>query len=207
MSAILVVPERPPMILSTCILRQLLALDRFREKSGGLLARALERVRARVVDDRLESRARRDDRDARAHGAAAGDAYGLDVSHLYACRSLFRCNEAAPDQLPVDLVRAFPDLGDLRVAHQALDTIILAVAVAAVKLHRIGRDAHREIRCAHLEHRRLDAEIGGARVDHARDVPQPRFAHCEIGRHVGEHELDALELDDACGPDWRRSLI
>ncbi len=46
----------------------------FAKKPFGLLARALERVGARVVDDRPESGARRDDRDARAHRAAAGDA-------------------------------------------------------------------------------------------------------------------------------------
>jgi hypothetical protein len=29
------------------------------------------------------------------------------------------------------------------------------------------------------------------------DVPEPPLAHDEIGRHVGEHELNALKLDNA----------
>src|SRR5688572_30186296 len=80
-------------------------------------------------------------------------------------------DETAADKLPVDLVGAFPDLGDFRVAHQALDAVVLAVAVAAVQLHRFGGDAHREIGRAHLEHRRFDAELARAAVDEPRDVP------------------------------------
>ena len=50
--------------------------------------------------------------------------------------------EAAPDQLPVNLVRAFPDLSDLGVAHQALDAEVLAVAVPPEQLNGIGRGSH-----------------------------------------------------------------
>src|SRR5438128_7662766 len=84
--------------------------------------------------------------------------------------------EAAADKLPVNLVRAFPDLRDLGVAHQALDAIVLAVSIAAMKLHGIGRNAHCEIRRAHLQHRRFDAEFCRAAVDEPRDMPQPSFA-------------------------------
>jgi hypothetical protein len=34
-------------------------------------------------------------------------------------------------------------------------------------------------------------------IDEIGDVPQPRLAHREIGREIGEQELYALELDDA----------
>src|SRR5436190_9606734 len=56
------------------------ALDRFREEAFGLLARALESIRALVEHDGPKARARRDDGNAGAHGAAAGDAYGFDFS-------------------------------------------------------------------------------------------------------------------------------
>ena len=42
------------------------------------------------------------------------------------------------------LVRALPDLRDLRIAHQPLDPVVLAVAIAAVKLYGVGRDPHRD---------------------------------------------------------------
>jgi len=105
-------------------------------------------------------------------------------------------NEAAADQLAVDLVGALPDLSDLGVAHQPLDPVVLAIAVATVELHGFGRDSHRQVRGAHLEHRGLDCEIVGPAVDKVRDVPQPRLAQSELGGEVGEHELDALELHD-----------
>ena len=34
-------------------------------------------------------------------------------------------------------------------------------------------------------------------VDQRRDMPQPGFAHRQIGGEIGQQELDALELDDA----------
>src|SRR5690349_1052568 len=172
-------------------IRELAALDRFREETFGLLTRTLERVPARIEHDGPEARTRGDDRDAGAHGATAGNTYSLDI-HV-ALRSL---DEATANQLPVDLVRAFPDLRDLRIAHEPLDTIVLAIAIAAVELHRIRRNAHREIRSAQLEHGRFDGEIGRAAVDQRRDVPQPTLTHREVGCHVREHELYALKLDD-----------
>src|SRR5581483_6489935 len=43
---------------------------------------------------------------------------------------------------------------------------------------------------------RLDPDTRNAAIDEARDMPQPAFAHREIGGEVGEEELDALKLDD-----------
>src|SRR6476620_6415272 len=106
-------------------------------------------------------------------------------------------DKAAANQLTVDLVGTFPDLGDLCIAHEALDAVILAVSVAAVQLYCISRDAHREIRSPHFEHRRFDAETARTSVYPACHMPQPRFAHCKIGCEIREHELYALEFDDA----------
>src|SRR5713101_486091 len=108
-----------------------------------------------------------------------------------------RRNKAAADQLAMDLVGALPDLGDLGVAEQPLDPVILDVAIAAMELHRLGGDAHREIGGAHFQHRGFDGDVGGAAVDEAGDMPEPRLAHRQIGRHVRQEELDALEFNDA----------
>ena len=96
----------------------------------------------------------------------------------------------------MDLIGAFPNLRDLRVTHQPLGTKILDVAVAAVQLQRVGGNAHRHIRSAHFEHRRFHAKIRRTAIDHPRHMPKPGFALREIGCHIGEHELDALKLDD-----------
>src|SRR6266851_6547151 len=112
------------------------------------------------------------------------------------CASTTR-NKAAANQLAMDLVGAFPDLGDLGVAQQPLDPVILDVAIAAMELHRLGGDAHREIGGAHFQHRGFDGDVGGAAVDEAGDMPEPRLAHRQIGRHVRQQELDALKFDYA----------
>src|SRR5258707_14743170 len=75
----------------------------------------------------------------------------------------------AGDHEALDLLRALVDLRDLRVAHEALDRVLLDVAVAAEDLHRIGRDGHRDVAALELRHRRrlrqfrlLDALVGHA---------------------------------------------
>src|SRR3954453_13672228 len=52
----------------------------------------------------------------------------------------------AGDHEALDLVRALVDLGDLGVAHHALDRILVHVAVAAEHLHRLDRHGHRGVR-------------------------------------------------------------
>src|SRR5215469_16139511 len=49
----------------------------------------------------------------------------------------------AGDHEPLDLLRPLVDLRDLRVAHEALDRVLLDVAVAAQDLYRLGRHRHR----------------------------------------------------------------
>src|SRR3954454_564619 len=102
----------------------------------------------------------------------------------------------AGDHDALDLVRALVDLGDLRVAHHPLHRVLVDVAVAAEDLHRLDRHGHRGVRGEQLRHRGPPAEAALAAVgDRARLVEQlaggggPRL-------HVGELELDALELVD-----------
>src|SRR5271166_5602369 len=105
-------------------------------------------------------------------------------------------DKATADQLTVDLVGALPDLRDLGVAHQSLDTEVPAISIAAIQLHRFGRHPHRQIRGAQFEHRRFDPEIGCICVDETGNVPQPSLAQRQFGGEVGEQELNSLEFDD-----------
>ena len=96
----------------------------------------------------------------------------------------------------LDLVGALVDLGDLGVAHHPLEREVRRVAGAAEQLDRIGRDPHRHVGGVALGGRAEEGEVlvaalglGGRDVDHL-----PRGL--ELHGHVGEHELDALEVGD-----------
>src|SRR3954452_13571915 len=49
------------------------------------------------------------------------------------------------DDHALDFVRALVDLGDLRVAHHALDRVVVHVAVAAQYLHGLDGHGHRRV--------------------------------------------------------------
>src|SRR6185295_11405864 len=100
------------------------------------------------------------------------------------------------DDHPLDLVRALVDLGDLGVAHEALHREFPGVAVATQDLHRVGGRLHRGVRGQALGRRGLERGAGDPVIDQRGRVvdDQPRGVHRD--RHVGEHELDALERSD-----------
>src|SRR5882757_5652689 len=101
----------------------------------------------------------------------------------------------AGDHQALDLVGALEDLVDLGVAHEALDLEVAHVAGAAEDLYRVGRHLHRRVAGEALEHRRLGREaVPLFAVGHAGAVVE--HAACRLGLHlhVGQHELDALEL-------------
>src|SRR4051812_44212899 len=97
----------------------------------------------------------------------------------------------------LDLVGALVDLGDLGVAHHPLEREVARVAGAPEQLDGIGRDLHRDIGGVALGGRSEEGEIlvaalrlGCRDVDHlARSL--------QLHRHVGDHELDPLEVGDA----------
>src|SRR5882672_1316834 len=104
--------------------------------------------------------------------------------------------ELLGDDHSLDLIRALVDLGDLGVAHEALHRKLLRVAVAAEDLHRVGGRLHGGVRGQALGHRGLERGTGDAVVDQRGGVmdDEPRGVHRD--RHVGQHELDALEGGD-----------
>jgi hypothetical protein len=60
------------------------------------------------------------------------------------------CDEAAADDLTVDLIGTLPNLGDLGIAHQPLDPKILHVAIAAMELHSLSGNVHGKVGGSHL---------------------------------------------------------
>src|SRR5258706_547253 len=175
---------------------QLAALDALAQEGLGLAACTVQRLLAEVEHASAEACACADDGNAGTHGAGTSHADGLDLVHE------FSLNRSAPQktashELPVNLVRAFPDLRDLRVAHQPFHPEVLAVPIAAEQLHRIGGSSHCEIARPHLQQRGFDAEIGRAPVDPTPNLPQEAFHERKLSGQLRDHELDALEFEDA----------
>src|SRR5215472_589041 len=65
------------------------------------------------------------------------------------------CRKRPADNHPLDLVGALDNLQHLGLAHEALDTEVLDVTVAAEHLHGIGGDLHRGVAGKQLRHRGL----------------------------------------------------
>ncbi len=103
--------------------------------------------------------------------------------------------ERAADHHALDLVGALEDLHDLGLAHVALDREVAGVAVAAEHLHGVGGDLHGVVGGDQLGDRRLGRERQPLVLEpRRREVRRPRGL--DRGGHVGQHEREALVLDD-----------
>src|SRR5258706_5833374 len=112
--------------------------------------------------------------------------------------------QAPGDDHPLDLARPLADRAELDVAVVLLGREVLDEAVAAEDLHALLRRPDGHFRRVELGHGRelRDAlpfvlDRGGAVAEQTRGV--------DLRRHVGEHELDGLELRD--GLAERRALL
>src|ERR687898_1469147 len=95
------------------------------------------------------------------------------------------------DHEPLDLRGAFVDLEQLRVAHELLDRVLLDVAVAAEDLDCVGRDLHCHVGCEPLRERRLEGRALAV-VEQPGGLPDEEARGLDLGRHVRDHEVDAL---------------
>src|SRR5215468_2516134 len=104
----------------------------------------------------------------------------------------------AGDHEALDLVRALVDLRDLRVAHHALDGVLLDVAVPAEDLHRVRRHRHCDVAAEELRHRRELRQLGpvDAVVDHLAAAVEKAARRLAARLHVGEHAGDELVAAD-----------
>src|SRR6516225_427125 len=101
----------------------------------------------------------------------------------------------------LDLVGALVDLGDLRVAHHALDREVVHVAVAAEQLYRVGGHRHGHVGGQALARRGEERQVIDPLSGHGPLGPGRRrvgelAGRLELHRHVGDHELQALEFRD-----------
>src|SRR3954452_4999793 len=124
---------------------------------------------------------------------ASGDMTTIMGSNVVPQR---RLAHGAGDHEALDLVGALVDLRDLRVAHHPLDGVLVHVAVAAEHLDGLDRDRHRGVRGEQLGHRRPLAQPALVAVRHRARLVEQFAGGRRPGLHVGELELDALEVVD-----------
>ena len=100
------------------------------------------------------------------------------------------------DNHPLNLIGAFENLEDLRVAHQFFNRIFLAVAVTAEDLHRVGGHLHRHVRHEGLRDRAEACVVLAGFVDHIGAVVEQGSGRRGLNFHVGQHERNTLVFDD-----------
>ena len=94
----------------------------------------------------------------------------------------------------LNLVRALEDLENLRIAHELLNRVILAEAIAAEHLHRIGSNFLHAIGDERLDHGAFAAHQV-ALVHQAHAVVHHDARSLGLDGHVGQQSLHHLEVD------------
>ena len=140
--------------------------------------RGLPRVAAARVDARQANR------------LVGGAGHGRQPTRRRLVRRMVRGDHDA-----LDLARALVDLGDLRVAVVALDRELLRVAVAAEHLDRLAGLPAGDRRREQLGLSALDGMRKTLLLEPGGPIREPAGRR-DLGRHVGELELDRLEVGD-----------
>src|SRR6266850_6957262 len=104
-----------------------------------------------------------------------------------------RLQNPGRDDQTLDFAGAFVDFGDAGIAVVALDGILAAVAVAAVNLNGLVRDARRHFARKQFCDCRVHAEAG-SRVILPRGFADQQPRRMDLGGHIRQHELYGLKL-------------
>src|ERR1700674_4313059 len=108
--------------------------------------------------------------------------------------------ELAGDHGSEDVVGALADRHQRSIPVKPLDLVLGRVAVSAVDAHRLERCPDADLRGVELRHPGLEVSAP-ARVERRGRPPGEETRGLHLGRHVGELQLDRLELCD--GPAKR----
>lgn len=104
--------------------------------------------------------------------------------------------EGAADDEPLDLIGAFENLKDLGVADPLFDGVVAHVALAAEDLDGVDSDLHGDIGGVALRHGAFGLEVGDVGAGHPGGAPDHEAGGIDGHGHIGQHEGDALVLDD-----------
>src|SRR5699024_7213520 len=126
----------------------------------------------------------------------SGTCFTQTIAFMFSIPPIFLLAEnVAGDNDALDLTRALVDLGDLGIAHHALNRVILGVAVAAVDLDCLGGDLHGSFGGEQLSGSSVEGEGLAFGLEGSRLVGQ-QAGSFDGNVHVGEDELGVLELRD-----------
>src|SRR5213080_1339242 len=128
-------------------------------------------------------------------GAASASRRRTEAARRRARSDLVALDKASRDHQTLDLVGTLADDHEGRLAVVALDGELLHVAVAAEDAHRLERDLLAGLGGEELGHARLDVHALAA-VLHRGGLPGQEPGRLDLGRHVGELQLDRLVLAD-----------
>src|ERR1700729_2517606 len=95
----------------------------------------------------------------------------------------------------LDLAGAFADGTELDVAIELLSRIILDETIAAEELDSLVADAHGDFAGEELGHGRLTGDLAAGILENSSALGE-KACGIQLGSHVGELPLDALELGD-----------
>jgi hypothetical protein len=95
----------------------------------------------------------------------------------------------------MNLIGALPDLRDLGIPHEPFGSVVLAVAVATVKLDAFGGHLHGEVSGAEFRNRGLHPHVLLAAVDEIGHIVDPALDHEKLAGEIGHRELVALEVE------------
>src|SRR6202158_3093174 len=104
-------------------------------------------------------------------------------------------HELAGDHGSEDVVGALADRHQRSIPVKPLDLVLGRVAVATVDAHRLQRGSDADLRRVELRHPGLEVRTP-ARVECGGRPPGEEARGLHLGRHVGELQLDGLELGD-----------
>src|SRR5689334_18982020 len=105
------------------------------------------------------------------------------------------CVELSCNYDALNFRRPFVNLGDLRIAKITLDGIVLHISISAEDLNSLVGAEHRRLARHELRHRACLFHVR-ATVARIRSEMQQRAARAHSKRHVGELELNRLEISE-----------
>src|SRR4051812_6553277 len=103
--------------------------------------------------------------------------------------------DPAGDHEPLDVARALADLGELRVAQEAPDRVVLDVAVAAMEQQRRVRRSAGDLRRVELRLRGREPVVPSLVAQPRRPIDEGP-GRLDLRRHVGDAKGDRLERAD-----------
>ena len=105
--------------------------------------------------------------------------------------------ETAGDDEPHDFVSSLKNAMYAQVANDFFDSVFREIAIPAMELERFVRDLKADVGRESLRHRDKARSLWVSRIEPSCGLVKERARRFELCRHIGEAELQGLELINA----------